>query len=58
MQTYTIIIDEDQRVRLVEALRAAEVGIPAGEHSLLLEMLTDLPKVEKENPGVLHGLCL
>jgi hypothetical protein len=62
-QTYTIIIDEDQRLLLVTAL--ARLGrnldqsdADEADRSDLLDMLRDLPEQESESPGVHHGLCL
>jgi hypothetical protein len=52
-QTYSIVIDETQREALVFALWCTR-----GEQaSLLADMLIELPKVEAESPGVVHGLC-
>lgn len=60
MQTYNIIIDEDQRAHLVRALAAAKLPTNPDNDSvhLLLELLQGLPGLEKENPRITHGLCL
>jgi hypothetical protein len=54
MLTFNIIIDDNQRQALVEALRNTKSAVP----EYLLEMLEDLPNVEAASPGITHGLCL
>lgn len=60
MQTYTIAIDEDQRLHIIAALKAAKLSIDPSKDSLvyLLEMLKGMPEVEEDNPRGIHGLCL
>lgn len=60
MQSYNIDLDEKQRLHIIEALEKANLPIDPENDSLvyLLEMLKDLPNVEKENPGVIHGFAL
>lgn len=52
---YTIMINEDQRIDLLEMIKKN------GETEALEYwegMLSDLPKEEAESPGILHGFCL
>lgn len=58
--TYTIEINEDQRLHLVAALEAANLPTDPNNDSLhlLLDMLKEMPAIEKEDPRILHGLCL
>jgi hypothetical protein len=64
--SYTISISEEQRKALVALLVQSErdssepVQITGEEESLVywINMLHDLPAVEHENPGILHGFCL
>lgn len=65
MRTYTVQINEEQRAILEAALRElypTQVAFPAGapifEPALLRDMLADLPKVEGQTPGTLHGFTL
>lgn len=60
MQTYNIIIDEDQRAHLVKALQIAKLPTSTDNDSvhLLLELLQSLPQLEADDPRVTHGLCL
>lgn len=63
MQTYNIIIDEDQRLHILEALKLAGLAgqkIDPSKDSIvfLIEMLRDLPQNEASEPGCLHGFCL
>lgn len=60
---YQILVSEEQRVALIEALRAAGLGGsssvgPEAPLEYWVEMLIDLPAVEAANPGSLHGFCL
>ncbi len=53
---YTISIDEEQRKYIERALRLYDQEVlKAPEY--LIEMWTDLPKEEKDTPGIIHGLC-
>lgn len=60
MQSYTIRISEQQRAHIVAALRAANLPVSPDndELHLLISMLDDMPQIELDHPGVLHGLCL
>jgi len=60
MRTYTISISEQQRAHIVDALRKAniQVDLENDELSSLIQMLTNMPQIEEDNPGILHGLCL
>lgn len=65
MQTYHIVINEQQRKIILAALRNCspdfidDCGDDATEELLtLVEMFNDLPEIEAANPGILHGLCL
>jgi hypothetical protein len=53
--TYQIMISEDQRVVLAAGLRAMQHR--SAEDDMLLDMLVELPRIEAEQPGNLHGLC-
>lgn len=67
---YTIMISEEQRLALVEVLKAADVKWTTGprqgggtvEEAPLeywVDMLEDLPHVEKNGDrGMVHGFCL
>ena len=69
---YTIQIDEEQRQIIVRGLTSikdlkemAETlsqVIPQAnqlEHlDILIKMFDELPDVERDNPGILHGFCL
>lgn len=59
---YTVMIDEDQRAILQTAcgvLRSmTEPDTLTEELELLESMLKDLPRIEAESPGMIHGLCL
>lgn len=59
-QSYLCEISEEQRLILVAALEAQQPTLEANEEQfLLLAMLReDLPKIEAESPGIIHGLCL
>lgn len=60
MRTYAIKISEEQRAHIVAALRAA--NLPTDQNNdelhLLISMLDDMPQIELDHPGVIHGLCL
>jgi hypothetical protein len=57
---YTIIISEEQRVALLQLISNSSFDLRGRDQPLeyWVDMLTDLPKVESENPGVHHGFCL
>ena len=60
---YTIMISEEQRAFILEALRAhvasgAIVDPDNDDLALLIDMVEELPDVERENPEIIHGLCL
>ena len=48
------MINEEQRQIIQVALKDSTTQ----EAILLEDMLKGLPKVEKETPGIIHGLCL
>lgn len=63
MQTYKIIINEEQRQIMVRAIMAF---VAANRHRtedileepfLLLDMFRELPDLEPKDPGVMHGFC-
>lgn len=59
--TYSVMISDEQRVALLKLLADAGLGGNNDHDSPLaywVAMLTELPEMEKENPRVLHGLCL
>ncbi len=59
--TYTLMIDEDQRVALLDLIKAAApLEAPGADHPLAYweNMLVELPAHEAEAPGCLHGFCL
>lgn len=65
MQTYNIVIDEQQRKIILAALHNCNpdfidhCGDDATEQLLMLvPMFHDMPEVEAEHPEVIHGLCL
>ena len=60
MQSYNIDLDEKQRLHIIEALEKANLPIDPENDSLiyLLDMLRELPKIEEENPGIIHGFAL
>ena len=49
-QTYTIIIDEQQRVLIADALRAhlATIETPAADDKILLELFDNLKTMQNE----------
>lgn len=58
MQVYEIVIDEEQRLILTEALQLlVAIAHTTEAKTELLQMLTELPTNEAKNPGTLHGLC-
>lgn len=58
-QIYNIVIDEDQRLALLEVLRESKSPLLEDNQPLELwdVMLANLPNTEKEEPGVNHGFC-
>ena len=65
--SYTAQIDEDQRVMILNALRllrkqdADNRTMSTEQYDelvTLIDMIDNLPDVERENPGIVHGLCL
>lgn len=65
MQTYNIVINEQQRKIILAALDNCspdfidDCGPDAcDELDMLCEMIEDMPQVEAADPGILHGLCL
>ncbi len=60
MRSYLININDQQRQHIVDALRAANLPTDPENDSLhlLLSMFEDMWKVEEDNPGIIHGLCL
>jgi hypothetical protein len=70
--SYQIMINDTQRAIFIAALRLLRANADAmsqltvspiypetleEEVDLLVSMLDDLPNVERESPGVLHGFC-
>lgn len=56
--SFTIIINEDQRVALLELIKAAGADQPDAPLEYWVGMLTSLPNDELASPGCLHGFCL
>ncbi len=59
MKTYTIMIDEDQRIMLAAALPLLELGNADldEERQLLVDMLKDIPLAEAKDPGIIHDFA-
>lgn len=57
---YHILINEEQRLALIEVIvrTAHESAKDDMVLGLWIDMLCDLPKVEAEDPGILHSFCL
>lgn len=57
---YTIQINEEQRAALLRLVENSGLDLTATDEPLEFwdNMLEDLPKLEKESPGLLHGFCL
>jgi hypothetical protein len=56
---YTIIINEEQRVAILELIKAAKLADAPGQPLEYWEaMLANLPAEELDTPGVHHGFCL
>lgn len=69
MQTYLCQMSDVQRRALVDLIRTSDLtrfdaepgdanDTMREELVMLADMLDDLPNVELEHPGILHGLCL
>lgn len=73
MQSYTAMIDDEQRLSLIAALDThlrqlqgppspadffTPTPAPFDELHALKEMLAELPTIEAREPGIIHGLCL
>lgn len=65
IMAYSVMISEQQRQIILAALDNCKpdflqnCGEDAVEELLTLcELIEELPEIEKESPGVLHGLCL
>jgi hypothetical protein len=66
-QSYTIIIDEAQRLAILEALQKSPPAVTEQEADesleafgvlLLAKMFAELPENEQEAPGCMHGFCI
>lgn len=64
---YTIMINETQRLALLEVIKAAPKEILEKYEDLITngpaleyweEMLSTLPEDEAAHPGVVHGFCI
>lgn len=55
---YRLLISEEQRVALLAVIKAAGADRPDAPLEYWEGMLEELPKVEDEDPGTLHGFCL
>lgn len=55
---YTIQINDEQRTALRDLIAASDADRSDAPLEFWVAMLDDLPKVESENPGTLHGFCL
>jgi hypothetical protein len=59
MNKYNLVINEEQRVVLLSALKNMYPAGGDSEGSLLLGMLTSLPtSVEQDGPGILYDFTL
>lgn len=59
--SFTIMIDETQRVALLDLLVATNLGGNSNsDHALAYwqSMLIELPENEAETPNAIHGFCL
>jgi hypothetical protein len=54
------MINEAQRLHLVKILESIPLLNESrdGIDRIFVDCLKELPKIEKENPGTVHGLCL
>lgn len=57
-RSYTIMINEEQRVLLMKCAVTLALVDKGEELQLLVELLGELPEVEEKDPGVIHGFCL
>lgn len=66
-QSYTIIIDEAQRLAILEALQKAPPAVTEQEANesveafgvrYLASMFRELPEDENKAPGCMHGFCI
>ncbi len=59
MKTYTIVIDEDQRIMLAAALGTLTLPVCDldEERELFVDMLNDLPAAKASDPGIIHDFC-
>lgn len=59
---YEVHFNEEQRALIETGLSRLLEASPAGaddeELSLLRDMIKGMPGVERESPGIIHGLCL
>ena len=58
MTSYLIAISEEQRLALVELVRASNADRTDAPLEYWEAMLTGLPKEEAEAPRCVHGFCL
>lgn len=56
--SYTVIINEEQRLALLRVLDGNVECEPEGMLDFWPEMLSTLPAAEAKSPGCLHGFCL
>lgn len=57
MKRYTVIISEEQRKLIQEALAEYETdNLNDGRLRALIERLANVPKSEREHPGIKHVL--
>lgn len=59
--TYSVLMNEEQRVMLLMAMRYFNAEHPSkfgDEGTLMAVMLDEMPEIEKDDPGTTHGLCL
>ena len=56
--TYRIDISDEQRLALIESIKASEADKLGAPLEYWLFLLAKLPEVEKEYPGTLHGFCI
>jgi hypothetical protein len=53
---YDICIDEEQRLIILKALQLLK-DTTNEESDLLIELFTDLPTLQKDNPNTTLGFC-
>lgn len=56
--SYHIQINDEQRLALLELLSKVDTNSENNPLEYWVEMLTELPAIEAENPGITHGFCL